>query len=409
MRLRIFGAVGAMFLLPVLAFAGQNPPDDFVVHGTINIALGNENGVVVLTDSMLSSGGHQLQEPGQKLFKLDDKTVCAIAGFASAPASSPEAAVPDLNTSTSAIIHEYVRQSAQERPQSIVEKLRALASIFEIQLSAIANVRDALGNVTAIDKYRFQLIVAGYDTDNKLKIGRITLRTNSSLRSEVEDACISIVEEKLIWKLNGMPDVAEQILQHPEAGPKDPVLDLYATSLRENGGLSLTVEQMVALAKRLAYYTSKAHPEVGGLNQVAIFQKSQTVSIEQPHFPELPRPLFRFSLVVDSHFRGTNSVKFVPGVPFIFVRCSFAAMEHELDGHYYIGNDFTDSALTYDGGGTDLGKTNRVTNSVLLIGPDAIMEDETVWRLIAAFSWSQVAHAVPKAKPWQVVPSDRPE
>src|ERR1700676_853088 len=104
---------------------------------------------------------------------------------------------------------------------------------------------------------------------------------------------------------------------------------LYATSLTENGGRSLTLEQMVELAKRLAYYTSQAHREVGGRNQVAIFKKSQTVSIDQPTFPEPQRPLFRFSLVVDSHF-SYSSVAFAKGSPAVFVRCSWVGMQHDL-------------------------------------------------------------------------------
>ncbi len=416
MRPRIASACCALFLVPLSILAEENLTEDGVVHGTINVALGNKNGLVVLTDSMVTvtstARAHQLAAPGEKLFKLDDRTVCAVAGFASAPAFSPQAALPDLNTSTSAIIHEYIRQSARQPRQSIAEKLRVLAVLFRMHLEMIANVRDALGNATAISNYRFQLIVAGYDTDDKPKIGRITLRTanvNGSLMSNVDEAAtIQNVQEQLLWMLNGMPDKAEQILQHPEAEANDPVLGLYATSLRENGGRSLTVEQMVELAKRLAYYTHEVHSEVGGPNQVAVFQNSQTLRIEQPNFPEPPRPLFRFSLVVNSHF-SYSSVVFAKGVPFIFVRCSFAGMQHDLDGHYYIGSDFTDSVLTYDGGGASLGKTNQVTNSVLLIGPNAILEDRTLSDLIATFPWSGIGYAVPKAKPWQVVPSDSSE
>jgi hypothetical protein len=310
----------------------------------------------------------------------------------------------DLNTSTSAIIHEYVRQSAPQSRQSIAEKLRALASLFSIHLDMIANVRNTLGNPTSIDAYSFQLIVAGYDIDDKPKIGRIAFRTKNStgsLISEIEDASLLNVEEKLVWQLNGMPDVAEQILLHPESKPEDAAIKLYATSLTENGGQSLTLEQMVELAKRLAYYTSQAHREVGGRNQVAIFKKSQAVSIDQPAFPEPPRPLFRFSLVVDSHF-SYSSVVFAKGSPSVFVRCSLVGVQHDLDGNYYIGSEFANSVLTYDGGDVNLGNTNRVTDSMLLLGPHAILESEIVRRLTATFSSLRVAYAKPK--PWQVVP-----
>jgi hypothetical protein len=221
---------------------------------------------------------------------------------------------------------------------------------------------------------------------------------NGDFLSEVEDVSISNVAEKLVWKLNGMPDVATQILLHPESEPRDAVFGVYATSLRENGGRSLTVEQMVELAKKLAYCTSKVHPEVGGPNQVAVFTKSQTVSVDQPTFPEPPHPLFRFSLVVDSHF-AYSSVVFAKGSPAVFVRCAWIGMQHELAGHYYIGSEFANSWLVYDGGIVNLGDTNRVTNSVLVIGPHAKADDETVLRLKKAFAWSRVLYAVQKAAP----------
>src|SRR5947209_12189144 len=62
--------------------------------GTINVVVANDNGLIVLTDSMLTEFRRglngiltqgQLKDPAQKLFRIDDKTVCAFAGFASAP------------------------------------------------------------------------------------------------------------------------------------------------------------------------------------------------------------------------------------------------------------------------------------------------------------------------------------
>ena len=388
MRLRIPTLVCAMSLLPLITLAGQKP-DDAVVHGTINIALGNENGLVVLTDSMITDNGRpHPEQPSQKLFKLDDRTVCAIAGFAaanaiSAPPTSPTVSVPDLNSSTSAIIHEYVRQSSTQSPQSIIERRRTLASLMNHQLSSIANVRDALGNPTPINGYRFQLIVAGYDIDDKPKIGRITLETkneHASLMSSIDEASITDVEEKLVYSLNGMPDIAAQVLLNPESKPNDAVINEYATSLRVNGGRSLTIEQMTELAKRLAFYTARAHPEVGGPNQIAVLQKQQSVRIEQQKFPDPPRPLFHFGLVVNSHF-SYSSVGFAGGVSYVFVRCSWAGMKQEIDGNYFINNDFQDSFLLYDGGAANLGQSNRVVNSKLIVGPSVKPDDMTLKQL----------------------------
>jgi hypothetical protein len=401
MRLRIAIASCALLLLPLIIVAGENPKDDGIAHGTINIALGNKNGLVVLTDSMVTATDatrrYQLPNAGQKLFKLDNRTVCSVAGFASAPAVSPGVTASDLNTNTSAIIHEYVKQSTPQARQSIAEKMGALTSLFRLHLATIANVRDATGNPPPLENYKFELIVAGYDIDDKPKIGRITLRVESdkgSLVSRVENASLTNVEEKLIWQLNGISDVAMQILQHPESRPEDVVLNQYASSLIANGGGALTIEQMVELAKRLAHYTSQVYREVGGPNQIAILQKQDSITIEQPPFPELPRPLVNFSLMVNSGFNGSR-LGVAPGVHLVAIRCSWANVQRELDGNYYIGNDFVNSVLTYDGGDVDLGDTNRVINSVLAIGPHAILEYEAVRRLTATFSWSLVGYASP--------------
>src|SRR5713226_8379830 len=65
---------------------------------------------------------------------------------------------------------------------------------------------------------------------------------------------------------------------------------------------------MVELGRRLAYYTHQAHPEVGGRDQIAIFQKQRSVSIEQQKFPQPPKTLVNFSLMVDSHFSYSSIV-----------------------------------------------------------------------------------------------------
>lgn len=411
MRVRIASACCAMLLLPLLALVGQNA-DDSVVHGTINIALGNENGLVVLTDSMISSGGVPKPDaPAQKLFKLDDRTVCAFAGFAaaaaiSAPPTSPPASMPDLNTSTSAIIHEYIRKSAGQAPQSIAEKLRALAFLMNLHLSAIANVRDALGNPTPIDSYRFQLIVAGYDTDNKPKIGKITLQTRNdrgSLMSDLDEASIVAVEDKFVWKLNGMREIAENLLLNPESQPNDDVLREYGAARLNDGGRSLTVEQMAELAKKLKQYTHERHPEVGGPEQIAIFRKHDAVSITPQKFPDPPKPLVNFSLIVKSNFGG-NAIAIAKGVSAIFVRCSWNSVQRELDGNYFINNEFRDSVLTYDGGSINLAETNRVINSKLLVGPNVKPGDKTLQQLRSAFPWSQVLFVVPEMGSWKGVP-----
>ena len=74
----------AKFLLAATFIAGsalgQKASGLSPSHGTINIFLANRNGLVAVTDSRLSSNGKAVAR-GQKLFKVDDHTICAVAGF----------------------------------------------------------------------------------------------------------------------------------------------------------------------------------------------------------------------------------------------------------------------------------------------------------------------------------------
>jgi hypothetical protein len=385
-------AILVTLALPLATDARPNSKDDFVAHGTINIVLANQNGLVVLTDSMITAGDRHFS-PGQKLFRLDDRTVCTIASFFSAPAP-----IPDLNTSTSAIIREYSRKSAAQSPQSMADKARSLAMLFELHLSGIANMRDAVGH-SSIHDYAFELIVAGYDIDGIPKIVKITLGThgekglfspNSTLLSDIQDFAILNVDKQLVWKLGGEPDVAERLLQNPGTLNGDADLSAYATSLHENGGQSLTLQQMTQLVKRLAFYTAKRYPSVGGANQIAVLQGGRIVKIEQQAFPEPPKAL-HYALLVNNEYSGEVGMT-LPG-PILFVRCNWTAMRSvALDGGYFIGNIFTRSVLTYDGGGGNLGSANQVDNSVLIIGPHAKQNDATVRHLVNDFHWLRVLH-----------------
>jgi hypothetical protein len=387
----------ALFTQTVSA-AEQTSPESEVVRGTVNVALGNKNGIVVLTDSMLSGpDGPHPNQPGKKLFRVDERTVCAMAGFYAGPAP-----ITDLNTSTQAIISEYIRQSATQKPQTISERLQALATTFNLYLTTIANIQDTTPSLKppSLNWYELQLIVAGYDLDERPKIGRIVLRTRvrrGYISSETDELSVISVEAKLEKKLNGMDDVAQDLLGHPELQPDDIVLQEYATSKSNSGGEDLTVDGMKKLAERLAFYTSKVHREVGGKNQVAVFQADHTLNIEQQMFPEPPRPLANFNLVVGfsdiGNFRNTWPQP--SNVPVVCVRCEWQGTISTLDGIYLIGSSYTDSFVRYDGGLIELGDT-KVTNTELVIGPDAKRDSEKVRRVISGYPWKKVSYENPR-------------
>jgi hypothetical protein len=391
----MFAKASAAAVLLMVSFGAspswaQQPADDSIVHGTINVALGNENGIVVLTDSMLTSDGHQLDTPGQKLFKLDEQTVCAIAGFVSAPA-----VLPDLSTQTDSVIREYVEVSKSLPPQSLAERLRNLAYIFEGYLNLISNTRLGSTPTTPLAAYELQIIVAGYDLDGRPGIGKIDLKLRwflDTLQPTVEEEPIANISDGLTRKLNGIRDVADGLLQHPETAPQDPDLSAYKDSLHSNGGSSLTVEQMVALAKRLAYYTALKYREVGGDNQIAVLTGPHSLKIEQAHFPAPPLPLVNFRPELEALF--ADNVGKLPRLAnhTIFIRCSFSGMEQvqELDGNFFIENQFRNTVLTYNGGKVGFDRSNLVRDSILIVGPLVRPDDERVQKLGHDFKWARI-------------------
>jgi hypothetical protein len=143
-------------LWPVILFCGvvgnlacgqtQGEPGP-VLRGTINVVAAQGQDMVVLTDSMLTETRQdvhgartyrQLAEPGQKLFQIDDHTVCTFAGFAST--NTPT--VPDFLNNVSAIMGRYKDRLRNAGPLTVAQKLGMLEVVFSHYLKGIANIRD---------------------------------------------------------------------------------------------------------------------------------------------------------------------------------------------------------------------------------------------------------------------------
>jgi 20S proteasome alpha/beta subunit len=362
-----------------------------VSHGTINIVLANTNGMVVLTDSMVTRGGKQHpDEPAQKLFQLDDKTVCTIAGFLFA-----NAPVPELESHSSAMIEEFAKTLAhQESPVSIEGKLKLLAFQFNFLLTSLANIRHASEEPGGPGDYTLQLTVAGYDTDGIPKIGRIDLHTtlvNGRFDSTTENSVITNVEDQLVWKLAGVPDFADRLLKHPSDQPQNPVLAGYAAAIQKDAGRSMTIDQMKMLAIELARQTAK-HPGVGvgGPNQVALLRNGEVASLEQQPFPQA-RGILHFVMFENGDF-GQNALN-EDHPPMLCVACSFNKMRRwVLDGNYFVSSSFTDSVLAYDGGPLYFDPANEVANSVLVLGVHAKPHSQPARDLINKFHWAQIEY-----------------
>ena len=94
-------------------------------HGTVNIVLANPQGMVVVTDSLLSST-NSLPGRGQKLFQIDSRTICTIAGWYSSSGPSIDGthypaytAIPPSSDGSSRGTRTWPRFQFKERLKSL--------------------------------------------------------------------------------------------------------------------------------------------------------------------------------------------------------------------------------------------------------------------------------------------------
>jgi len=367
-------------------------------RGTINVLLANGSGIVALTDSRQSvrtrSGIQPLPQPGQKLFQLDEVTVCTIAGFGGANLPT----FPEFTSNSAGILQDFRRELSRHPRQSFRAKLLALSFIFQSRLETIANVRDIASDLA---DYKFELLLAGYDSDGATKVGWVvlTLRTEDSptggllFSTNEEDIRELTVGRELVCLLGGQTMIASQIMAAPHRFAQDPAVHDFATAYAANHGSSLTVEQMKRLAIALARHTAMSNPTVGGDDQIATLENHRVASFQQAQFPEQPAGK-HFPLVVGSSFSRVGQV--FGGSSFLIIKSSFENSGQTLDGNFFFGNYFVNSQITYDGGFASFDSTNQVRDCTLVLGPRANQSPAILRHLMDDFGWKEVVRTQPQ-------------
>jgi hypothetical protein len=172
-RTRRFPGVMRSVVLPLCLTAGiaiSAVGQTKTSEGTVNIALANVNGIVLLTDSALSSkdaqGVWHHEKTGQKLFRLDDKTVCSFAGFAAETGWVP----PELNIEVTGIIAQFTDELSQHPVPELDAKLGAIGFLVGSYIDLVTNRHEVVVGPGTPDTYKFEVIVAGYDADGKSKL-----------------------------------------------------------------------------------------------------------------------------------------------------------------------------------------------------------------------------------------------
>jgi hypothetical protein len=375
-----------------MAICRAQPPSA-EAHGTVNILLANDSGLVAVTDSMLSNPTGQVGR-GQKLFKIDDHTICTIAGFymdagpafGSGRSFLAYTVVPD-------IIDAYIRERPFLPTIDLDSKLRTLVNAFTFSLELIANLDKAAGIDRTLQKS--EITLAGYN-GGAIEIARVDL-VPSSAQGDIyyvpQYYPVLKVGKKLSYSVAGISDVADTVLSHPrEHVGNDPILELLDDSVTKDGGASLTVEDMREIADKLELMTSQKHRiEVGGLRQVAVLANGGIakfdVGSDQSHtappgmvFDQMMDPTIRNSGKISPSF----GISAIHGRAVLVIRGSISDVIQPLDNVLFVGTTFTHCMLTYDGSPMALfDKGNVVKDSELRIGPQVKADNPFILQLKA--------------------------
>ena len=257
-----------------------------VAHGTVNIFLGNENGLVAITDSRLSSGNRPVGY-GQKLFKLDDHTVCAIAGFFSAPGPTFKGNSPNpAGTAIPYVLNGYIRYGWPRESGSLANRFYSLAKTYVVALNLMEEIQRIAG-LPPVDTPSI-ITIAGYEKGS-LWVGQVALTpivVNGAIQYELPTELPilkQVVGGHLTRETAGIDSLALELLNNPAPhADYDPIFGIYAKSEAANG-TPLTLDELKTLANRIERMTAdKYRNYVGGEPQVAVLADEKASLLPHP-------------------------------------------------------------------------------------------------------------------------------
>jgi hypothetical protein len=357
------------------------------LRGTVNIVLGNANGIVALTDSLQTGLG--VHRKAQKLFVLDDRTICTIAGFASRELPN------DISVVATDVINEYV-DSSGNRSKSFDEKFALLRIIFEIELGGIGNVKKL--TIEDAGRFEFELILAGYDLDGAARVRKLVLKPHLEdgffqVRSQVESDKVIIDDLQAVSAGVG-EDAVDAILGNPTAFPQEPELSNFAKAKLKNATNNLSLEDLSALAACLGRHAFIWHSSVIDTQfQIAVLRKD--------------RPIMRtgFSEIRLTHlteFYSTSGLIFdgggVPGIELFGAvpQGSIAVFYHQgfrngglpIDNAVFYKSAFSNVTLRYNGGALRF-EVNDVKDCELFLGTQAVKNPDAV-KVLNGYAWKKI-------------------
>ncbi len=357
-------------------------------HGTINVVLANRNGAVVVTDSRLSNSSG-IAGSGQKLFVLDDRTACAIAGFYDNPGAqlydpTAKAKLEPLDVSVPGVMLNFTNAGKTSGDKSVSSHLKEIVEIylFALQLSANLNWNPAYPAPSEAI-----LTVVGYQ-DNRLHLSGVKLkpyhigRVWKYLPTEQID---TVLGDGFLSRVEGITAVADAVTKNPKLYAKEPLLKDFAAAITDNGA-NLAVDQLEEMADDLETETASHFSRVvGGARQTAVFANGKLTY----KGPEWEKPtlsatqglvIFERDSVSYSSLNGFNVPRTAKGA--VFFEGNFDHVSQKIDGIAFVSSSIESSTLTYNGERpTSLGGSNLISNSMLIVGRAVSVDDPFLKRV----------------------------
>jgi hypothetical protein len=365
-------------------------------HGTVNVFLANKNGLVVVTDSLLSND----QGPvgvGQKLFQVDDHTICTIAGWYSdsGPVIRPDVA-SDPSYPARLMVPDIIRafvSNGKLGQVSIERKMEMLSKLFRFSLLAVANVDEFAGVKPNASKS--EITVAGYNNgvieihqadllpiiqDGKIKdyyiVNGVTISVNEKI------GFVSVVR--------GISSTAQSLLNCSDLSMGiDPIIGSFRSSVANDRWRSLSIQDMEIIASEVALKTAKTFPgKVGGAQQIAALSNGRVSEFVQPIPATVRIPMTLFSVIDGAEMSGAGGLFYVgsPQVAIMQGGKFSGGSSSPVDNIFLFRSAFNHCELTYGGSPrTIFDKSNTVVDSTLTLLPGADPNSNFVKQIRADF------------------------
>jgi hypothetical protein len=329
---------------------------------------------------------------GQKLFKLDDHTICTIAGWYSDPSveikpdNSSEPSYPAFLT-VPALIEAMGPEVSQGFP-TIEGKLAAVTQAFQYALLTQARIDELSGLAPSTSKS--EITLAGYNPGGSLKILRADLDPTIE-NGQITQYSVTPYPELdvpgpagFVPVFRGIDAVAQSVLDGRDHGSStDPILQLFSESIVTHRVGELSLDDLEMIAKKLEWRTAEQFPSVvGGEREVAILSGGRVSRFEPLTGETRKLPASLFMVIRGVHFMP-GTVANPPTEPFMQMDpasdqgalldgVTLTSFAQSLDNLVVFDSSFVSCRLTYSGSHRSIFyKTNEVKDSVLVLLPGA--------------------------------------